>query len=328
METVHRSVLLHESIELLQIRPGSVVVDCTLGGAGFAEAALEVLTPGGRLLGIDRDAEAVERARARLARFGAAFIATNRPFSELSEAIGEASIGPPDAIMMDLGLSSDQLDEAQRGFSFQQDGPLDMRMDRRDGRTAADVVNRTRVEELADLIYRYGEERHSRRIARAIVRERDREPITTTGRLAAIVRRAVPPARGPRRIDTATRTFMAIRIAVNDEITELETGLEQATQALSPGGRIGVISFHSLEDSTVKNAFNVAAKSCICPPRQPVCTCAHRATLRTITPRPLRAAPGEVHANPRARSARMRVAEKLGPETSEPSKQFQETSKP
>jgi 16S rRNA (cytosine1402-N4)-methyltransferase len=254
---------------------------------------------------MDADPEALQIARKKLATFGPRVTLVQGNFVHLEEFASQRGFFPVDGVFFDLGISSMQLSAKARGFSFQQDGPLDMRMDPRQSQTAADLVNRLPAEELADLIWQYGEERHSRRIARAIVGAR---PLQTTGQLARVVAQAL---RRRGRIHPATRTFQALRIAVNDELKALESALPQANRLLAPGGRIAVISFHSLEDRLVKQFFRREAQDCICPPRMPICTCGHEATLRIITRRPVAPSETEVARNPRSRSAKLRVAERL-----------------
>ena len=264
--------------------------------------------PGGRLLGIDRDPAAVESARESLQPFGDAAVVVHARFSELDEIALARGFMPADLILFDFGLSSTQIDDPDRGFSFRAGGPLDMRMDQGSALTAADVVNEGDEGELERILRDYGQERWARRIAQFIVARR---PLRTTRDLAEAVEAAIPRRAWPRDIHVATRTFQAIRIAVNDELGEIEAGLRAALSTLKPGGRMATISFHSLEDRLVKSFFNVESKDCICPPQQPVCTCGHRATLRIVTRHPVRPSDEEVAANPRARSARLRVAEKL-----------------
>jgi 16S rRNA (cytosine1402-N4)-methyltransferase len=250
----------------------------------------------------------VEAARASLASFGDAAIAAHGMFSELAAIASEHGFSPADLILFDFGISSTQVDDPARGFSFRAEGPLDMRMDPTSQLTAAKVVNDSNAAELERILREYGEERWARRIAQFIVARR---PLRTTRDLAAAVEAAIPRRAWPRDIHVATRTFQAIRIAVNDELGEIEAGLRAALSTLKPGGRMATISFQSLEDRLVKSFFNVESKDCICPPQQPVCTCGHRATLRIVTRHPVRPSDQEVAANPRARSARLRVAEKL-----------------
>ena len=308
----HRPVLLHPLIESLQPRPGQTVVDGTLGAGGVSTALAERIVPGGLLIAIDRDPVAVERGGQRLARFGAAVRVVHGNFGDLSSILAEQNIEAIDAVTLDLGISSVQLDDPTRGFAFRFDGPLDMRLDPGDGSPcAADIVNEWDESEIAAIIKRFGEESFARGIAAAIVRRRRERPITTTTELREIVERSIPRRYWPKRIHPATRTFQALRIAVNHELESLEQGLQAAITALRPGGRLGVIAFHSLEDTLVKNALHVAARSCLCPPQQPICTCAHRASLLLLTRKAIKADAAEIAVNPRARSARLRVAEKL-----------------
>jgi 16S rRNA (cytosine1402-N4)-methyltransferase len=306
---VHRSVLLREVVELLRPAAGGRYVDCTLGAGGHAEAVLERSGPDGRLLGLDADAEILELARERLARFGdrAELVQTN--FADLAEAAREHGFESVDGVLFDLGVSSLQLDRAERGFSFQSDAPLDMRLDQRGGTTAADLVRDLPERELSDVIFRYGEEPRARQVARAIVQARQRAPIERTLQLAELVRRVV---RGGR-IHPATRTFQALRIAVNDELRAIEQALRQAHELLRDGGRLAVISFHSLEDRIVKQYMAAQVNPCTCPPRSPVCTCGRQPALALVTRKPMTAESDEVAANPRSRSAKLRVAERLGP---------------
>ncbi|TMD98293.1 MAG: 16S rRNA (cytosine(1402)-N(4))-methyltransferase RsmH [Chloroflexi bacterium] len=304
----HIPALSQEVIELLQPQEGAVAIDCTLGQAGHARQILERITPGGRLLGIDRDPSAVRAARDSLAPFGPSVTAVHAKFSELGETASSNGFVPADVILFDFGLSSTQIDDPARGFSFRADGPLDMRMDPSSTLTAATIVNDRDEAEIERILRELGEERWARRIAQFIVARR---PLRTTRDLASAVEAAIPRRAWPRDIHVATRTFQGLRIAVNDELGEIETGLRAALSTLKPGGRMATISFHSLEDRLVKSFFNVESKDCICPPQQPVCTCGHRATLRIVTRHPVRPSDGEVAANARARSARLRVAEKL-----------------
>jgi 16S rRNA (cytosine1402-N4)-methyltransferase len=310
----HRPVLLHPLIESLQPRPGHVAVDGTLGAGGVTAALLERVLPGGRVIAIDRDQSAIEAARTRFAAYGDALTVVHADFADLDTIVRSHGAAHADLVTLDLGVSSMQLDDAQRGFSFRLDGPLDMRMDATTGTPAAGIVNSADVDELTAMIRDLGEERFARAIAAAIVRERQREPITTTSRLRDIVEDTVPRRFWPKHIHPATRTFQALRIAVNDELASIERGLQASIRILRPGGRLGVISFHSLEDTLVKNALHVAAQNCVCPPQQPHCTCAHRATLFLLTRRVIRPDPAELAANPRSRSARLRIAERLDPD--------------
>jgi 16S rRNA (cytosine1402-N4)-methyltransferase len=308
----HRPVLLHPLIESLQPRPGQLFVDGTLGAGGVTAALLERVRPGGRVIAIDRDPAALEGARRRFAEAGDALVLVHGDFAELIEHLRHHRIAAVDGVTLDLGISSLQLDDPARGFGFRHEGPLDMRMDPTAATlTAADIVNGWEESDLAALIRRYGEERFARGIAAAIVRARRQRPLTSTGELRETVERAVPRRYWPKRIHPATRTFQALRIEVNHELESLEQGLQAAIDALRPGGRVGVIAFHSLEDSLVKNALHVAALNCVCPPQQPICTCAHRATLFLHTRKAIKADAAELATNPRSRSARLRVAERL-----------------
>jgi 16S rRNA (cytosine1402-N4)-methyltransferase len=279
-----------------------------VGQAGHARQILERITPGGRLLGIDRDPAAVEAARAALAQFELAVKVVHGRFSDLDALAHQAGFDAADLVLFDFGISSTQLDAPERGFSFRGDGPLDMRMDSSADLTAEQIVNHSDAAEIERILRTYGEERWARRIAQFIVARR---PLRTTRDLAQAVEAAIPRKAWPRDINVATRTFQGLRIAVNNELDEIEAGLKAALSILKPGGRMATISFHSLEDRLVKSFFIVESKDCICPPQQPVCTCGHRASLHIVTRRPVRPSEEEVAANPRARSARLRVAEKL-----------------
>jgi 16S rRNA (cytosine1402-N4)-methyltransferase len=276
--------------------------------AGHARLILERIAPGGRLLGIDRDPAAVEAGRQALSAYGAAATVVQGRFSRLRELAAAAGFNRADIVLFDFGISSAQLDSPDRGFSFRADGPLDMRMDPTAELTAARIVNQFDEKEVERILREYGEERWARRIAQFVVARR---PLRSTRDLTAAVEAAIPRKAWPRDIHVATRSFQGLRIAVNDELVEIEEGLKAALEILNPGGRMATISFHSLEDRLVKSFFNVESKDCICPPQQPVCTCGHRATLRIVTRRPVRPSDEEVGANPRARSARLRVAQRL-----------------
>jgi 16S rRNA (cytosine1402-N4)-methyltransferase len=279
-----------------------------LGQAGHARQILERITPGGRLLGIDRDPAAVQAGLVALASFEPAVVLVQGRFSDLVDIAQKAGFDPADLVLFDFGISSTQLDAPERGFSFRGEGPLDMRMDPGAELSAERIVNHFDAAEIERILRTYGEERWARRIAQFIVARR---PLRTTRDLAQAVEAAIPRKAWPRDIHVATRTFQGVRIAVNDELGEIEAGLKAALSILKPGGRMATISFHSLEDRMVKSFFNVESKDCICPPQQPVCTCGHRATLQIVTRRPVRPSEAEVAANPRARSARLRVAQKL-----------------
>ncbi len=301
----HIPVLYQEVLAGLQIRPGGRYIDGTVGVGGHARGILVASAPDGELLGIDADPMAVTLAGEQLAEFAGRVTVVQGDFADLEEIAVEHGFGSVDGILLDLGLSSLQLEAAGRGFAFRLDGPLDMRFDPSQMTTAADLVNTLSREELADILFRYGEEPRSRRIARAIVAER---PISTTGELAALVERTVG-RRG--RIHPATRTFQALRIAVNEELECLAGALPQALRLLGPGGRLAIISFHSLEDRLVKKFFRNEARDCVCPPEIPVCVCDHRATLGIVTKKPIRPSAEEVAANPRSRSAKLRIAYRL-----------------
>lgn len=303
----HIPVLYHQVLAGLRIRPGGLYIDATFGAGGHATGILEASAPDGRLLGIDADPEAIAYAKEAMAAFADRLILQTGNFRDMKALATTLGFEQVDGVLMDLGLSSRQLADPDRGFAFLHDGPLDMRLDPSRGRIAADLVNHLPEAELADLIWRYGEERRSRRIARAIVAAR---PVITTGQLADLVSRAL----GRReKIHPATRTFQALRIAVNDELAALDQALPLARDLLRPGGRLAVISFHSLEDRLTKNFFRQESRDCICPPEALICTCQHRASLRIINRKPLRPQPDEVARNPRSRSARLRIAERTDP---------------
>ena len=301
----HIPVLYEEVLAGLQPRSGGWYIDATLGAGGHAKGILAASHPDGRLLGLDADPGALSFASKVLEPFGDRVLLRSANFRQLGEVVRAHGIEEVDGILMDLGLSSRQLDDAERGFSFNQDGPLDMRLDPDRGQSAADLVNQLAQADLADLLWQYGEERQSRRIARAITAAR---PLATTGQLADLVARTV----GRReKIHPATRTFQALRIAVNDELDALSQALPQARDLLRPGGRLAVIAFHSLEDRLVKQFYRQEARDCVCPPELPVCACQHQATLRVLTSKPVRPTAGETARNPRSRSARLRIAERL-----------------
>lgn len=305
---MHRPVLYQEIIHALRPRRDGLYVDATVGAGGHAWGLLQSSQPGGRLLGLDVDPQALDLARQRLEPFGERAILVRASYVSLNTQLSELGWQEVDGIVIDLGISSMQVDTPERGFSFLVDAPLDMRFDPDNPVSAADLVNSLDEGELADLIYRYGEEKRSRQVARDILAAR---PLKTTLELARVVSRAVSSRKGRQDIHPATRTFQALRIAVNHELEAVEAVLPQAVGALATGGRLAVISFHSLEDRIVKQYFRQESRDCICPPRQPVCTCGHKASIREITRRPITPQPAEVESNPRARSARLRIAEKL-----------------
>lgn len=305
-------VLREEAIAALQPRAGGRYLDGTFGGGGHTRELLAASAPDGVVLALDADPAAIDRALALRDElgFGRRLIPVRSNFSDLAAVAREHHLTPLDGILLDLGLSSYQLDESERGFAFRLDGPLDMRFDPTRGLPASELVNTLSEAELADLIWRYGEEPGSRRIARAVAQERARGPIETTGQLAALVERALGGRRG-RDTHPATRTFQALRIATNDELRALERALAGATDVLAPGGRLAVIAFHSLEDRLVKRFMERESAACVCPPELPVCVCHHQPRLRRVTRRAVRPGAAEAAANPRARSAILRVAERL-----------------
>jgi 16S rRNA (cytosine1402-N4)-methyltransferase len=313
----HSPVLLDEALRFLDVRAGGRYIDCTTGLGGHSEAVAQRMGNSGRLLCIDQDAEALEFARARLAPFGRRVSFAHGNFGELSSLATDADFGGADGILIDLGISSMQLGTAERGFAFGLEGPLDMRMDRSSGgETAADIVNTWDEASLAAMLRQYGEVQGSRRIARAIIQAR---PLRTTWELARAVEQVVGGARGRTHIHPATQVFLALRVRVNGELDSLDAVLPQAhgllgfgTPGATHGGRLVVISFHSLEDRRVKQYFRRESTECICPPGIPVCRCGHRATLRELTRRPVRPSDDEVARNPRARSALLRAAERIG----------------
>jgi 16S rRNA (cytosine1402-N4)-methyltransferase len=312
MEEGHLPVMVEEVIAALSPVPGGFRIDATLGGGGHTLRILEASTPDGRVLGIDADAAAIERTQARLARFGDRLVVRRSNFAHIGAVAREAGFGVVDGILMDLGLSSYQLAAADRGFSFRAEGPLDMRFDPTTGTPAAELVATLSADALADIFRRYGEEPYASRIARAIVAERSRAPIATAARLGAVVAAAVPaPRDGRSRIHPATRVFQALRIAVNGELDVLATALADAVLLLRPGGRLVVIAYHSLEDRIVKRFVAGEKRGCICPPAFPVCTCGRTPRLRAVGPQPVLPTAAEIAANPRARSARLRTAERL-----------------
>lgn len=305
-DTAHTPVLLHEVLEGLAVRPEGWYVDCTVGLGGHSRAILEASSPGGRLLGLDADPQTLELARLRLSSFGCRAHLVPGNFRNLQRIASENGVPSANGILMDLGLSSWQLANADRGFSFQLDGAADMRFDVEEGPSAADLVNTLDEAELADIIWQYGEEPGARRIAKAIIAAR---PIQKANELAGIVAGAIGK-RG--KIHPATRTFQALRIAVNSELEALEEALPQAVQLLAPRGRLAVISFHSLEDRIVKTFFRNESRDCICPPGLPGCVCNHRAIVRMVSKKPITPGEREIAANPRARSAKLRIVERLG----------------
>ncbi len=304
---VHEPVMTREVLAALAVRRGGRYVDCTVDGGGHAEAILSAASPGGALLGIDADLEAVAAASNRLARFGGAVAVVRGNFRDVDTICREHDFFPVNGVLFDLGLSSHQLGTPTRGFSFRNEGPLDMRFAPEQETTASYWVNEASEEDLADIIWRFGEERESRRIARSIV---SRRPLSTTTQLAKAVEQAVGRRPGSQ-THPATKTFQALRIAVNQELASLADALPRAHGLLGFGSRLVVISYHSLEDRIVKQYFARESRDCICPPHQPVCTCGHRATLKLVTRGAVTPSADEIASNPRSRSAKLRAAERL-----------------
>ena len=310
MESLHYSVLLHESVEALNIRPDGVYVDGTLGMGGHSEQIVRRLTEG-RLIAVDRDQSALERAGERLKPWADHISFIHGNFRDLPQLLRDRGIEKVDGILLDLGVSSPQLDEAERGFSYMTDAPLDMRMDTSESLTAWFVVNKWPEEKLKKILFEYGEERYAPRIASAIVHRRASAPIDTTGELTEVIRSAMPAAALREKQHPAKRSFQAIRIAVNDELASIAELMDQAAELLSPGGRLAVISFHSLEDRIVKNAIAARERGCTCPRDFPICTCGFRQTLKSVTKKPILPSERELGENPRSRSAKLRVAERV-----------------
>ena len=310
MAFVHQSVLLMPAVEALAIRPDGIYLDGTLGGAGHSYEIASRLTTG-RLIGLDRDEVALAAARERLKPFSDRVTLVHSNFQALSAVLDDLGIAKVDGMLFDLGVSSPQLDDKERGFSYMADAPLDMRMDRSEGLTAYDVVNTYDQESLKRILYTYGEERYAPKIAAAIVKRRAEKPIETTLELAELIRAAMPPQALREKQHPAKRSFQAIRIAVNDELTAVERMLVSAIDRLNPGGRLAVITFHSLEDRLVKSAMQEAAKGCICPKEFPVCVCGRTPKVKILTRHPIVADEAELAENPRARSAKLRVAERI-----------------
>lgn len=306
----HVSVLLEECLDGLNIRPDGIYVDGTLGGAGHSSQIARRLTTG-RLIGIDRDPVALQAAAERLAPYGDRVTLVHSNFCEIETILRDLNLDGVDGILLDLGVSSPQLDDESRGFSYMADAPLDMRMNRDDSLSAYDVVNTWPQEELRRILYEYGEERYAPQIAGTICRRREEKPIATTLELVDVIRSAMPAAALREKQHPAKRSFQAIRIAVNDELNAVRQVLEAAIPRLNPGGRLAVITFHSLEDRIVKTAMAAAAKGCTCPPSFPVCVCGKKPTVKLITHKPIVAGDEELAFNPRARSAKLRICEKL-----------------
>ena len=310
MEFAHKSVLLNECMEALAIKPEGIYLDGTLGGAGHSLEIVKRLTTG-RLIGVDRDPAALEAAAKRLAPYMNHVTMVHSNFCELDRILDDLGIEAVDGMLFDLGVSSPQLDDAQRGFSYMADAPLDMRMNREDALTAFEIVNTWPKEELRRILYDYGEERYAPQISAGIVRAREKAPIQTTLALVEVIKSSMPPQALREKQHPAKRSFQAIRIAVNDELNSVSKLMRTAFSRLKPGGRLAVITFHSLEDRIVKSEMLQAAKGCTCPPEFPVCVCGKKPLVQIITRKPILSGEEELEENPRARSAKLRVAEKL-----------------
>lgn len=311
MEFQHKSVLLQECIDALNIRPDGIYLDGTLGGAGHSSQIARRLTEGGRLIGVDRDRTALAAAKERLAPYADRVTLVHSNFAEIDAILDSLGIPAVDGMLFDLGVSSPQLDDASRGFSYMADAPLDMRMDKDDALTAGAVVNTWPQGELRRILYDYGEERYAPQIAAAICRAREKAPVETTLELVDIIRSAMPAQALREKQHPAKRSFQAIRIAVNDEFGAVSRMMQAAVGRLNPGGRLAVITFHSLEDRIVKSEMQQAARGCTCPPEFPVCVCGKKPLVKLVTRKPIVSGPAELEENPRARSAKLRVAEKL-----------------
>lgn len=311
MSDYHRPVMLSEVLEFLQPENGETIVDCTVGGGGHTLEIVKLVAPDGRVIGVYRDDEALSAARERTKEFSDSVLLEKGNFSELEEIADRLGLSAIDGALMDLGVSSHQLDAGERGFSFKADAPLDMRMDPTQGETAADIVNTRSERELTEILWNYGEERWAKRVAKFIVERRGSGRITTTSDLVDIVLAAIPAGARPEKIHPATRTFQALRIVANRELESLQAGLDSVIRLLSTGGRVCVLSYHSLEDRIVKETFLRYSGRCSCPPSLPICACGAKRTVRILTRKPVTASESEVRENPRSRSARLRVAEKL-----------------
>lgn len=311
MEFQHKSVLLQECIDALNIRPDGIYLDGTLGGAGHSSQIARRLTEGGRLIGVDRDRTALAAAKERLAPYADRVTLVHSNFAEIDAILDSLGIPAVDGMLFDLGVSSPQLDDASRGFSYMADAPLDMRMDKDDALTAGAVVNTWPQGELRRILYDYGEERYAPQIAAAICWAREKAPVETTLELVDIIRSAMPAQALREKQHPAKRSFQAIRIAVNDELGAVSRMMQAAVGRLNPGGRLAVITFHSLEDRIVKSEMQQAARGCTCPPEFPVCVCGKKPLVKLVTRKPIVSGPAELEENPRARSAKLRVAEKL-----------------
>jgi 16S rRNA (cytosine1402-N4)-methyltransferase len=311
MEFEHKTVLLEETIEYLNVSPGGIYIDATLGGGGHSLEILKKLGQGGRLIGIDRDENAIKAAGKRLAEFSGKVSLIHGNFEDMHCLATGHGITAVDGIVMDLGVSSHQLDEGERGFSYRLDAPLDMRMDRRQALTAMEVVNQYDEQEIGRIIKEYGEERWAKRIASFIINERKQNPIKTTGQLTDIIKAAIPASARRKGPHPAKRTFQALRIEVNNELGILERAIKDGVKLLNSGGRICVITFHSLEDRKVKRVFRELENPCTCPRGAPVCVCGKQPVVRIVNRKPVRPVTKEIEDNPRARSAGMRAAQKV-----------------
>ncbi len=310
MNTYHTPIMKDDCIKGLAIKPQGIYIDGTLGGGGHSEAILESLD-GGRLIGIDRDFDAIRAASQRLAHFSQSFVAYNKNYRDIPDVIAAENLVGVDGILLDLGVSSHQLDTAERGFSFHEDAALDMRMNQSDEMTAADVVNNYSEADLHRIIRDYGEERWAKRIAQFIVEARREKPLKTTFELVEVIKKAIPKKARDGGAHPARRTFQAIRIEVNDELDALRETIIALVDSLNPGGRLAIISFHSLEDRIVKHVYRDLAQRCTCPPDFPVCRCGGRAIVKIINKKPIVADPEEIAENPRARSAKLRICQKI-----------------
>ncbi|MDF2546900.1 MAG: rsmH [Anaerosolibacter sp.] len=311
MSFEHVSVLLHETIHGLNIKSTGVYVDGTLGGAGHASKICEKLDSNGTFIGVDQDQEALRVSGERLGKYSNKKHLVHSNFSNIKEVLDELGIPKIDGMIMDIGVSSYQLDEGSRGFSYMQDAPLDMRMDVTKDFSASDIVNEYDEEELTRIIYEYGEEKWAKRIANFIIKERNNKPIETTGELVEVIKKAIPAAARRDGPHPAKRTFQAIRIEVNNELGILQQTIHDITERLNVGGRICIITFHSLEDRIVKNTFRDLSTACKCPPEYPICRCNGKASLKVITRKPILPSENELEINPRSRSAKLRIAEKV-----------------
>ena len=308
----HKPVLLREVLASLQPFPGMVMLDCTLGGGGHSKAILEKILPGGKLIALDQDLEALEAAKQVLQPLGEDnYLVFHANFKDLASVLKRTPYAKVEGILFDLGVSSYQLDQGERGFSYQQDAFLDMRMDRTTQKKAYDLVNQSTPEELTRIIWDYGEEKWAKRVALFIVEERQKEPLRTTGQLVEVIKKAIPSSARRAGPHPAKRTFQALRIAVNHELEILVPALKQGLEILKPGGRMAVLTFHSLEDRLTKHVFQEAAQGCICPKGLPVCICKHKPKIRILTRKPVLPSVEELTENPRARSAKLRVAERI-----------------